>query len=215
MKRKTTVDDVRDVVLSALADALDDGKQEAKKKPGLTGVRAVATGAVLYTAGRAAVAGRRFYRDRFGADANGAEEQEDDGPDAEAESDEEEYVDEDDDEPRAEEEDEEPTAEEDDDEPQAESDEDEFADEDEEEPTAEEDDDEPTAEEDDDEPEAGSDEDEFADEEDDDEPTAEEDDEEPEGSSADRPPVHDSNGHEAVDSDLPPRPSRPRKPIKT
>src|SRR5690242_15593452 len=119
MKRKTTVDDVRSVVLSALADALDDGKQEARKKPGLTGVRAVATGAVLYTAGRAAVAGHRFYRDRFGADANGAEED----PEAQAESDEDEYVEEDDDEeePRAEE-DEEPEAEADeDDEPEAEA----------------------------------------------------------------------------------------------
>src|SRR4051812_3216233 len=148
MKRKTTVDDVRDVVLSALADALDDGKQEAKKKPGLTGVRAVATGAVLYTAGRAAVAGRRFYRDRFGADADGSEEQED-GPEAEAESDEEEYV---------EEADEEPRAEEDADEPEAESGDDEYADE--------EDDDEPRAEADDEEPEAESDEDEDVDEED-------------------------------------------------
>src|SRR3954470_14116682 len=118
-KRKTTAEDVRRVALAALASALDDRKQEAKKKPGLTGVRAVATGAVLYTAGRAAVAGRRFYRDRFGADADGSEEQED-GPEAEAESDEEEYVEEDDEESRAEE---------DADEPEAESGDDEYADE--------------------------------------------------------------------------------------
>ena len=75
-KGKTSADDVRKVALAALTSVLDDGKQEAKKKPGLTGVRAVATGAVLYTAGRAAFASSRFVRDRFGEDSDAAEEDE-------------------------------------------------------------------------------------------------------------------------------------------
>ena len=104
-KRKATADNVRRVALAALVSALDDGKQEAKQKPGLTGVRAVATGAVVYTAGRAAFKGQRFVRERL---VNRAEEED---------------VDEDEerDEPEAEEEDvdedeerEEPEAEEDD-----------------------------------------------------------------------------------------------------
>jgi hypothetical protein len=44
-KRWASGDDVRKVVLAALATALDDRKEEAKKKPGLTGVREVAGGA--------------------------------------------------------------------------------------------------------------------------------------------------------------------------
>lgn len=128
-KRKTTTDDVRRVALAALASALDDRKEEAKRKPGLTGVRAVATGAVLYTAGKAAFTGRRFVREHFGSDGaedradEDEEEVEDDEPRAEAE--EEEY--EEDEEPEAEaEEDEEPEAEaEEDEEPEAEADEDE------------------------------------------------------------------------------------------
>ena len=78
VKRKPTADDVRRVALAALTTALDDGKQEVKKKPGLTGVRAVATGAVLYTAGRAAFAGRRFVRDHFGESRDDEEFEEDD-----------------------------------------------------------------------------------------------------------------------------------------
>jgi len=82
-KSKTTADDVRKVALAALSTVLDDGKQEARKKPGLTGVRAVATGAVLYTAGKAALNGRRFLREHTGSDAEQDEDVE--------ESDDEEY----------------------------------------------------------------------------------------------------------------------------
>ena len=96
-KRRTTSDDVRKVALAALATVLDDRKEEAKSKPGLTGVRAVATGAVIYTAGKAAFTGRRFVREHFGSD--GAEDRagedddvDDDEPRAEAEEyDEDEY----------------------------------------------------------------------------------------------------------------------------
>ena len=65
---KPTADDVRRVALAAVAAALDDGKEQARKKPGLTGMRAVATGAVLYTAGRAALQGRRFVNERLRSD---------------------------------------------------------------------------------------------------------------------------------------------------
>jgi hypothetical protein len=141
-KRWASGDDVRKVVLAALATALDDRKEEAKQKPGLTGVRAVATGAVIYTAGRAAFSGGRFIKERFGSDGRpddddrSEDEEYDDEPRAEEEElEDEEYEDE----PRAEE-DEEPEDEEYDDEPQAE-DEDEPEDEDYEEPEAEEDED--------------------------------------------------------------------------
>jgi hypothetical protein len=149
MKRRATAEDVRKVALAALATALDDGKQEARKKPGLTGVRAVATGAVLYTAGRAAFAGRRFYRDHFGADGDEHEDTDDD------------------------------------DEPRGASDDEEY------------DDDEYLEDED----------------EDDDDPRAERDD--GRHDAADRPPVHGDGGDEDADPDLPPRPSRRRKPVKT
>ena len=128
MKSKPSADDVRRVALAALATALEDRKDEVKKKPGLTGMRAVATGAVIYTAGRAAFTGRRFIRDRFGSD--GEPEARDDA-DEEMVDDEEYDDDEDyDDEPRAE--DEEDFEDEDEDEPRAEDDED-VEDEDEEE----------------------------------------------------------------------------------
>src|SRR5215210_6662518 len=135
---KPRAEDVKRVAAAALIAALDDGKEQARKKPGLTGVRAVATGAVLYTAGKAALTGRRFINERLRT--------EDEEPE---EDDEQEY----DDEPEGEEQDdvereEEPTAEEDEDfedddereeEPSAEEDED-FEDDDEreEEPSAEE-----------------------------------------------------------------------------
>ena len=80
-KHKPSADDVRRVALAALATALEDSKKEAKKKPGQTGVRVVATGAVLYTAGRAAFTGRRFVRDHFGA--NGRVRERDDEVDEE------------------------------------------------------------------------------------------------------------------------------------
>src|ERR687895_160903 len=129
-KRRTTSDDVRRVALAALATALDDRKEEAKRKPGLTGVRAVATGAVIYTAGKAAFTSRRFIRDHLGSDARGKDEDEEaraeeDEDYEEAQAAEDEYEDEEYEEPRAEEDEEpedeeyeEPRAEEDE-EPQA------------------------------------------------------------------------------------------------
>src|ERR1044071_3004746 len=71
---KPNADDVKRVAVAALVAALDDGKEKAQKNPRLTGVRAVATGAVLYTAGRAVIGGRRFINERM----NNAEEHHDD-----------------------------------------------------------------------------------------------------------------------------------------
>src|ERR1044072_2424426 len=133
-KQKPTADDVRRVALAALTAALEDGKQEAKKKPGLTGVRAVATGAVIYTAGRAAFSGRRFIRDHFGS---AGEAREEDGEEMVEDRDED-YEDEEDEEPQAEED--EDYEDEEDEEPQAAADED-YEDEEAEEPQAEEDED--------------------------------------------------------------------------
>jgi hypothetical protein len=69
-KKNATADDVRRVALAALATALENSREEARKKPGLTGVRAVATGAVIYTAGRAVYTGRRFLREHFASDGD-------------------------------------------------------------------------------------------------------------------------------------------------
>src|SRR5690349_17761792 len=127
-KRKPSMDDVKKVAVAALVAALDDRKDEAKKKPGLTGARAVATGAVIYTAGKAAFSGRRFIRDHFGANGEVEEGEEyDDEPRGEEDED---WDDEDDEESHAQEEDgweyeeaEEPEAEEGlEDEPEAEED---------------------------------------------------------------------------------------------
>src|SRR5918992_1644817 len=146
-KRRTTSDDVRRVALAALATALDDRKEEAKKKPGLTGMRAVATGAVIYTAGKAAFGSRRFIREHLGSNTR-EEDEEYEEPEAEEDEEYEEpraEEDEEYEEPRAEEDEEyeEPEAEEDEEyeEPRAEEDEEPEAEEDEEdeEPRAEED----------------------------------------------------------------------------
>ena len=126
-KDTTKADGVRKVALAALSTVLGDGKQEAPSKAGLTGVRAVATGAVLYTAGRAVVTGRRFILDRVGG-----EESEDEARDNE------ELEDEEFEEPEAEEDDE--VEDEDYEEPEAEEDE-EFEDDEVEEPEDEEDED--------------------------------------------------------------------------
>jgi len=181
---KPNADDVKRVAVAALVAALDDSKEHARKNPRLTGVRAVATGAVLYTAGKAALNGRRFVNERL---RGNDDEPEDEGYDGDEE------LDEDD--------------EEIDGEPVAEQDED-FEDEDEpddaeeidEEPVAEDEDDEDF----DDEDEEPEDDDDFDDEEDD-----EEDDER---SAASEPPVHPDDD-DIDEEELPARPSRKRTPV--
>jgi hypothetical protein len=123
-KRNSTTDEVRRVVLAALVAALQDAEDSKRKSGGLTGVRALATGAALYGAGRAIVGGRRLLQERS-ADGDEAEAQEDedelyDEPESETETDEDEY-DEEYEEPQAEGDQE--ADEEEDEEPQAEADE--------------------------------------------------------------------------------------------
>jgi len=118
---KPNVDDVKRVAVAALVAALDDSKDHARKNPRLTGVRAVATGAVLYTAGKAALNGRRFINERLRSDGSGEEPEDDEGYEDDEEYDQE---DEADDEPVAEEDDDFEEDEEPEEEPVAEEDED-------------------------------------------------------------------------------------------
>jgi hypothetical protein len=191
MKHKPNADDVRRIALAALASALEDRKEEAKKKPGLTGVRAVATGAVIYTAGRAVFSGRRFVRDHMGSDGDASKRDDDEYEDPDAEEDDQ-YEDEDYDEPRAEE-DEEPE-------------DDEYEDEDEE-PRAEEDEEPEDDEYEDEEPRAEEDEDE-------DDYGESEPEEERRRPPSRRPPAHAKRDPDEVpDVELPSRPSRSRAPV--
>ena len=96
-KSKSTADDVRRVALAALAAALEDRWTDSRSKPGRTGLRAVATGAVLYTAGRAVYSGRHLILERLGdgaVDEDDREDEEYDEPEAEGDEDEEEDLDE-------------------------------------------------------------------------------------------------------------------------
>src|SRR5215216_1700415 len=61
-KQKTPTEELKNAAVTALRTALSE-ESDAKDKRGLTGVRAVATGAIIYTAGRAAFKGRRFLRE--------------------------------------------------------------------------------------------------------------------------------------------------------
>ena len=120
-RRKTPTEELKDAAIEALVNALDDDKRAAK--PGTKGVRALAAGAVIYTAGHAAFKGQRFVREQLSSDTEDdqAEDLEDEKETrAYEEPQAEEYeVDEEDDEPEAVEEDDEPEAYEEDDEPEA------------------------------------------------------------------------------------------------
>ncbi len=72
-----SADDVKRVAVAALVAALDDGKETAPKKPRLTAMRAIGTGAVLYTTGRAVISGRRFFNERINGDGEELEEDDD------------------------------------------------------------------------------------------------------------------------------------------
>ena len=122
-RRKTPAEELKNAAIAALADALDTEKRTPK--PGLSGARAVATGAVIYSAGFAAIRGRRFVREHLssGPEDEHAEDEfrdeEREEPDAEGYDvgeeieDEPEPSEEDEDEPEAyEDEDEEPQADE-------------------------------------------------------------------------------------------------------
>jgi hypothetical protein len=120
-RRKTPTEELKDAAIEALVNALDDDKRAAK--PGTKGVRALAAGAVIYTAGRAAFKGQRFVREQLSSDTEDdqAEDLEDE-KETRAHKDpraEEYEVDEKDDEPEASEEDDDPEASAQDDEPEA------------------------------------------------------------------------------------------------
>lgn len=183
--KRPATDDVRRIALAALTAALDDGGSQEKPKR-FKGVRTLAAGAALYTAGVAAFKNRDAILDRL-RDEDEAdfddEEYEDDAA-AEQDFDDEDY-------------DDEPEAEEDVDDDEEDVDEEDFEDEDyEDEPEAEEDFEE-------DEPEADEDED-----------YEEEDDDEAEDSAGSRPPAHADRGSpDEQDTDIPDPPSRRRKPV--
>ena len=67
-RQSTPTEELKNAAIEAALSALGDGKSESKDKPAMTGVRAVAAGAVLYTAGRAAFRGRRFLNEQFSSD---------------------------------------------------------------------------------------------------------------------------------------------------
>jgi hypothetical protein len=167
-KRTSTADDVRKVLLTALIAALEDQKEKKKPRKGFTGMRALATGAVLYTAGRA---GSKLLTDRVQSGSDGRTDEDEDERYEDEEYEEEEYEEE----QEAEVDEEEPEAEVDEEEPEAEVDEDEeYEDEDFEEEEYEE-------------PEAEGDEEEYSEEED--EEYEEEQDDVPERPSRSRSPV--------------------------
>jgi hypothetical protein len=66
-RRKTPTEELKDAAIQALLNALDDDERAAK--PRTTGVRALAAGALIYTAGRAAFKSRRFVREQLSSDA--------------------------------------------------------------------------------------------------------------------------------------------------
>ena len=111
-RRKTPTEELKDAAIEALVNALEDDKRAAK--PGTKGVRALAAGAVIYTAGRAAFKGQRFVREQLSSDTEDDQAEDlEDGEETRAyeEPEAEEYeVDEEEDEPEAYEEDEEPEA---------------------------------------------------------------------------------------------------------
>src|SRR5918999_29915 len=90
--RSSSPIDVRQVLMAALASALEDGKHVKDEKKGLTGVRSVATGAALVTAGRAAYKGSQLIRERLQGDGQESDQEYEDEdyeeePEAEAEED--------------------------------------------------------------------------------------------------------------------------------
>ena len=68
-RRKTPIEELKDAAIEVLANALDNDTRAAK--PGMQGVRALATGAVIYTAARAAFKGQRFVREQLSSDTEG------------------------------------------------------------------------------------------------------------------------------------------------
>ena len=73
-RKKTPAEQLKQAAIEAAVTALGDLQDRSKGKPALSGVRAVGTGAVLFTAARAAFKGRRFLREQlFSNEAEGEE----------------------------------------------------------------------------------------------------------------------------------------------
>jgi hypothetical protein len=81
-RQPTLTEQLQSAAIDAAISALADRRRRSKDRPALKGVRAVAAGAVLYTAGRAAFKGRRLLREQLSAspaeDDDAAEEDEPD-----------------------------------------------------------------------------------------------------------------------------------------
>jgi hypothetical protein len=67
-RQKTRAEELRDAAVTGLLSVFEDQEHETSGKRGLTGVRAVAGGAAIYTAGFAAYKGRRFLRNQLSRD---------------------------------------------------------------------------------------------------------------------------------------------------
>jgi hypothetical protein len=80
-RKETPTEQLKNAAVEAALSALGDNQSRSKDKPALTGVRAVAAGAVLYTAGRAAFTGRRVLREQQSSNQDG-ERSEDTGGEA-------------------------------------------------------------------------------------------------------------------------------------
>jgi hypothetical protein len=131
-KQPTAADELKNVAIAALLNALDESRATESRAKGLTGVRALATGVVIYTAGRAAFKSR-FVREQL---ASNVDQHPDEDEEAAADWDE----------PEAEEQELDEDAERDEEEPEALEEDEETPAEDEEEPEAfEEDEEEPEA----------------------------------------------------------------------
>jgi hypothetical protein len=102
-RRKTPTEELKDAAIEALVNALDDDKRATK--PRTKDVRALAAGAVIYTAARAAFKGQRFMREQLSSDT-----ELDQAEDLEAEEETRAYGEPDDEEHEAYEEDDEPEA---------------------------------------------------------------------------------------------------------
>lgn len=73
-RKKTPAEQLKQAAIEAAVTALGDLQDRSKRKPALSGVRAVGTGALLVTAARAAFKGRRFLREQLSSNEAEGEE---------------------------------------------------------------------------------------------------------------------------------------------
>ena len=78
LKRKSPTDELRRAAMIALVSALENQVQDRRSKPRMSGMKALATGAVIYTAGRAAFSNREFLRDQLAGDGRGRDDEDED-----------------------------------------------------------------------------------------------------------------------------------------